>query len=701
MISKPTMGFRITTLYLFFFLSIAGLASAQDQQPLASPKVWRDFINEASGDLALKDATEISKFDRRPGMVGFSKAAQFVAARVREYGLTDVRLESFPADGKTSYNTMRSEPAWSVKSAELWITQPAREKLVSYAEQNLSLGDFSRSADVTGELIDVGQGLTEDAYAKQDLKGKIILTAGPWDKAMEWGVRKRGAEGIIFYSPLSRGYSANPRRIIWGGFNSPPEKGFLFVLTYEKGSELARRLSAGEKLVLHASVHTEIGPGEYDVVTGIIPGADREHEIVFHAHLDHPYQSANDDAAGCAVLLDIARVWVKLIHEGRLPPPRHSIRFLWLAEMCGSMAYAARHPELSTHTLAGIGFGVIGGEIGKTKSLYHLYRSPASAPTFVADLAEMMLEKVFEDSIWWMPTSPLPLRLQAITGSRDIFYSRVSPYFGGDDYTFDDRTTGFPGISFNGAPDVNRHTSDDSVDKLDTTQMKRSSFLGLSVAYMAAMATNGDADWIADQVYTRATARLAGELRQSLSHEVEAPPAELRYALRESLAMIDMSVDREKRALGSIKMAVGPSLGITYYLSELEQQKLQLRNAVLHEYRVRCESLGLPPGEPQDRPGTEPLRSIIPHRNPAVRGPMFHWFQNYLVEKLGSEVAENAAIYREPWWETTTTEILNFVNGKRSVLDIRDEVSAEFGHMPATEVLEYLQLLKKADVVTW
>jgi hypothetical protein len=92
---------------------------------------------------------------------------------------------------------------------------------------------------------------------------------------------------------------------------------------------------------------------------------------------------------------------------------------------------------------------------------------------------------VFEDSIWWMPTSPLPLRIQAPTGTRDLFYSHVSPYFGGDNYTYDDPTTGFPNISFNGAPDVNRHTSDDSVDKLDTTQLKRSSFLGLSVTSAA------------------------------------------------------------------------------------------------------------------------------------------------------------------------------------------------------------------------
>jgi hypothetical protein len=694
------MRIRVAVALLFYW-TVVPRASAQDSPPLASPQVWRDFINEASGDLALKDTAEIAKHDRLPASPGFAAAAEYVAARARAYGLEQVHVESFPADGKTYYNSFRSDPGWTVHSAELWIVQPAQEKLTSYAEQNLSLGEFSRSAGVTGELVDVGQGATEAAYDKTDLRGKIILTSGSTDNALEWGVRKRGAEGIVFYSALSRGYSANPRRILWGGFFDPPEKGFVFILTYEKGAELSRRLNAGEKLVLRASIDTEVSPSQYHIVTGIIPGEDAEHEVLINAHLDHPAQSANDDAAGCAVLLDIARVWTKLIREHRLEPPKRTIRFLWQAEMSGSMAYVARHPEFTKNTLAGIRFGVIGGEIGKTKSIYNLYRTPASAPTFVSDLAELMLEKVYEDSIWWMPTSPLPLRIQAPTGTRDIFYSHVSPYFGGDDYTYDDPTTGFPNISFNGAPDVNRHTSDDSVDKLDTTQLKRSSFLGLSVGYMIAMATSADAGWIGQHVHTRALARLAGDLRRALSQVSSAPKDEMPYALREALSMVDLSVAREKRAFHSINSALGENPAISFYRAQLEKQRADLRSAVRHEYQERCEQLKIPPGDPAYRPGTERYRAIIPCRNPAIHGPMLHWSKDYLAEKLGKQIYKEAAIFNEPWWDSRTTELLNFTDGTRSVMDIADELSAEFDPLPAAEIMEYFQLLKKADVVGW
>ena len=46
-----------------------------------------------------------------------------------------------------------------------------------------------------------------------------------------------------------------------------------------------------------------------------------------------------------------------------------------------------------------------------------------------------------------------------------------------------------------------------------------------------------------------------------------------------------------------------------------------------------------------------------------------------------------------------TYEILNFVDGKNSILDIRNAVSAEFEPVPVSWVKEYLELLSLADIV--
>ena len=44
-------------------------------------------------------------------------------------------------------------------------------------------------------------------------------------------------------------------------------------------------------------------------------------------------------------------------------------------------------------------------------------------------------------------------------------------------------------------------------------------------------------------------------------------------------------------------------------------------------------------------------------------------------------------------------EALNFVDGRRSVSDIRDWLVAEFGTVPVEAVAEYLEALESIDVI--
>jgi hypothetical protein len=49
--------------------------------------------------------------------------------------------------------------------------------------------------------------------------------------------------------------------------------------------------------------------------------------------------------------------------------------------------------------------------------------------------------------------------------------------------------------------------------------------------------------------------------------------------------------------------------------------------------------------------------------------------------------------------EEYACEVLNFANGKNSLWDIRNAVSAEYGPVPAKLVLEYLRALEEVGVV--
>lgn len=61
-----------------------------------------------------------------------------------------------------------------------------------------------------------------------------------------------------------------------------------------------------------------------------------------------------------------------------------------------------------------------------------------------------------------------------------------------------------------------------------------------------------------------------------------------------------------------------------------------------------------------------------------------------------------ARFHYEGLWgsgEEHAYEVLNFADGKRNALEIRDAVSAEYGPVPLELVAEYLKALEKIGVV--
>ena len=95
----------------------AGLRSPHRSQalaqkpPLLPEKDVAALANELSGETAKRNLEGIARFHRQRGSQGFHSAAELVAERLRAYGLSDVAILQFPADGKIFYGTQRSRPA--------------------------------------------------------------------------------------------------------------------------------------------------------------------------------------------------------------------------------------------------------------------------------------------------------------------------------------------------------------------------------------------------------------------------------------------------------------------------------------------------------------------------------------------------------------------------------------------------------------
>ena len=99
---------------------LAMAAGAWGQKPpLLAEKDVAAIAGEISGETAKRNLEGIARFHRQRGSKGFHEAAELVAERLRAYGLSDVAILQFPADGKIFYGTQRSRPAWDAEFAEL------------------------------------------------------------------------------------------------------------------------------------------------------------------------------------------------------------------------------------------------------------------------------------------------------------------------------------------------------------------------------------------------------------------------------------------------------------------------------------------------------------------------------------------------------------------------------------------------------
>ncbi len=95
--------------------------------------------------------------------------------------------------------------------------------------------------------------------------------------------------------------------------------------------------------------------------------------------------------------------------------------------------------------------------------------------------------------------------------------------------------------------------------------------------------------------------------------------------------------------------------------------------------------------------------ATVYERNPAVEGPMGAFGYSYLEDKLGSDAVGKLRLRR---YSGTyggggqyAYEALNFVDGKKTVSEIRAWLVAEIGDVPIAYVEEYLEALESIDVI--
>ena len=451
------------------------------------------LARELNGETAKLNLEGVVQFHRQRGSRGFHSAAELVAERATAYGLTDVEILRFPADGKIFYGTQRSRMGWDADKGELTEVGDGKETLVaSFAAMPVALAEDSESAELTTQLVDVGNGDSAADYAGKKVKGKIVLVAHQADAAQALAIGRFGAVGMVSYAPnqTTAWSGENQEQVRWGHLESfSPHKTFAFMVSQGAGKVYKERLAAGEIIRLHASVVAGQHPSDYEIVTAVIPGADpelKDEEIAFSCHLDHQKPGANDNASGCATILEIARTLQTLIGDGKLARPARAMRFIWPPEVEGTTTLLNARPEFARRIKGVIHMDMVGGG-PQTEAVFHVTRGPSSLPSPVHDLAWSFASWVNAQTYRYAATGKSDFPMVAASGGKQPLRAEDSPFEMGSDHdVYQDASFGIPAIYFNDWPDRYIHTNLDRPENIDSTKLQRAAFIGAASGYVLA-----------------------------------------------------------------------------------------------------------------------------------------------------------------------------------------------------------------------
>ena len=628
---------------------------------------WPDAVPAAiakhtDGTRVLDAVRALGRFHRVQGSAGYRAAADWLVRELATAGLADAKVESFPADGKTSYAHFKSYLGWAPESGRLEQLAPARRVIADFAKEPVALADYSQDADVTAELVDVGAGAEAAAYQGKDVRGMIVLADGPLPAVHRLAVEDRGAAGIVSVFPNQRtAWSGlDPDLVRWGHL-SPYQTAnrFAFMISPRTASALRADLARGV-VKLTARVRAKMVPATFDVVSATIAGSDpAAGDIVLTAHLCHESAGANDNASGSAALLGVARALRAAIAAGALAAPRRTIRFLWLPEIAGSQAWLVSHPDLAKRLRAGIHLDMVGGRPEITHAALHLSRTAASLPHVVNEIAAAWVDDVARVSTKYAESGTGDA-LVSPAGGRDALVTDVRPLeMGSDHQVFE--AFGVPMVYFHDWPDVTIHTNKDVPANLDATKLGRVAYMSAGIAWTLAALPDAEAARLP------ALERAATDVRRATARH--AALADGRSADDAALA------EREALVMGFEELATIATL-----------------------WPATAADARRPPSVCGAPPAPKPSRDArVVERIGPVRGPLEVYYYDHLTEVLGRDAVPTVALAKRE--ELYTYEALNLVDGKRTIGEIRDVLSGRYAPVPLAEVVEWFELLAKAGVV--
>ena len=696
---------------LTLFIGVSNRVASQvqaDPRTLTSSATLNAIAARVSGAQAHNHVLEMCPYERnRPAEEYTSQTyreAAYAEKTAKEYGFSDVHIERFPLGSKQ----------WDGEMGELWVTEPGPPRLITrYRDMPTTIATGSRSGDVTAQLVYVGRGDTEADYTGKNVSGKIVLVSGPVGAAHNLAVGRFGAEGVLSFfnatgKPLDR-----PDQMGWSGIGgvrggaAPGKQTWGFILSERMGLDLLSMLEKHQTVKMHAIVKATEYDAPMNVVVATIPGdGSTNEEFHFTAHLFEGIakQGANDNCGGPATQLEAGRAWVEMIKDGTLPRPKRTVRFLWVPEISGTTAYLRAHPELGQHVVASISTDMVGANQTINHNSLHLNQTMYSIPSVINDVSRQFFEYVGETNREKLHNRSIAYAFQNPiidpSGTRDPFHYNIEKFYGASDHQVHlDWNPRIPAVQFGNWPDAVYHSSDDSPANQDPTQMKRAAFLMIAVANVFATAGPTEAVAVANTAMQYANSRAAVDLGDALNLISSSSSATINDNYKEALNLVRMAYVRERldiRSAGSL--AIGDK-GALADIAALEQtfaaaEAVDVQRAQ-QGYSAKAKRLGVTVAlVPTLTPSEQAASKLVPTRKEQAAGGGRGGAGG---GGGGGGGATNGPPALSGYY---TQEARNFADGVRSILDIRNAISAEFGPVKVDDVVRFFREGETAGAYT-
>jgi hypothetical protein len=687
---------KVKLIAALILICIAGYSQNSKPRTLLPEKTIDEFIGEASGERAMNHIIEMAAYIHdRPASEysGYFFETQYVLGKMQEYGLEGAVVNKYPG-GQT----------WDGVEGTLWEVSPGHSKIADYDDLPAVLASGSTNADVTAELVWVGEGRQED-IDKAGVEGKIAVTSGSIAMVHSLAVAK-GALGVISYEsprPLEAPL-AIPISGIGGRRGGTSAAKFGFFLPPREGIVLRDRLRS-EKITVHAIVEAQNLEYDMEVPSCIIKGTYPDAgEVIFSAHLFEGYvkMGANDDLSGCAAILEIARMLNTMINEGRIERPKRTIRFIWAPEFSGTGPWVKEHADIMKKTFCNINLDMVGLRLKDSQSFLCMHRTTYGNPHYINDVMENYYNFVGLGNRAGLAVSGrggFVKRIVSLTGTDDPFYYAIDDHTGASDHeVFNDWGVQVPGIMMITWPDIYYHTSQDIADKCDATELKRVCFIGAAAAYTIASAGEPMALRIAGEAAGNGSSRIGKQLQRAMDEIENINKDNFEPVYKRTRGYIEAAVLNEKATVNTTAELVPGSIAYQNTLMKFSASLDATGKSAVSEFDIYAEmkarELGIASIVFKPTPLEIKAKTIIPKPTSLVTEKSYRGYSEILM-KLDPSV-------REKYRRFDTQELGRLCNGKNNALDIKKLLDTQMmtGETDLQDVINYISILKETGLVT-